>query len=318
MSVGQRRARGRRCRRRVRPRPVSLGAGEAAAGEFQVASCQSDSLNFSTRAFGDFATRGMQIKRACNPEGPGLRGLITSNVVRAGRVPRGAQSLVTISAPPGTHFTIVSVGGHGAPARLPLRAAALRRRAAPDAPRAPAISIKNVRANDDCPRPARAKAAGYKSRTYNVSGATRIVQRVVCVGGGGRQSCSARGSNYIRTYKADGRCRRRRAARGRRSCRDTPLARGEWVSGSQPLNYDAADNVGVRLARAFIGGRQIAFQNRPCAFAGRGLRLLRNPPVRQRPRPNHRQHEGGRCRGHASACDPGRGHRRQPGRFRRR
>ena len=27
---------------------------------------------------------------------------------------------------------------------------------------------------------------------------------------------------------------------------DTPLAKGAWVSGTQPLNYDANDNVGVR------------------------------------------------------------------------
>ena len=106
------------------------GAGEASAGEFQMANCQSDSLNFSTRAFGDFATRGMQIKRACNPEGPGLRGLITSNVVRAGT---GAARLTVTGhdqRAPGHAFHVVSVGGHGAPARLPLRAAALRRRAA--------------------------------------------------------------------------------------------------------------------------------------------------------------------------------------------
>ena len=41
------------------------------AGQFTVASCQADRLNFSTTAFTDFATRGMKIRRACNPEGPG-------------------------------------------------------------------------------------------------------------------------------------------------------------------------------------------------------------------------------------------------------
>jgi len=51
----------------------ALMSGEAAAGEFRVASCQADRLNFSTQAFTEFATRGMKIKRACNPEGPGLR-----------------------------------------------------------------------------------------------------------------------------------------------------------------------------------------------------------------------------------------------------
>lgn len=69
---------------------ISLGltAVQASAGQFEVASCQADQLNFSTTAFNDFATRGMGVKRACNPEGSGLRGLITKNVVQRGRVPQ--------------------------------------------------------------------------------------------------------------------------------------------------------------------------------------------------------------------------------------
>ena len=47
---------------------------EARAGEFQVAACQADPLGFSTRAFEDFATRGMKIRRACNPEGRACAG----------------------------------------------------------------------------------------------------------------------------------------------------------------------------------------------------------------------------------------------------
>jgi hypothetical protein len=48
-----------------------LSAERAAAGEFAVANCQADPLNLSNRAFDDFATRGMKIRRACDPEGPG-------------------------------------------------------------------------------------------------------------------------------------------------------------------------------------------------------------------------------------------------------
>ena len=36
-----------------------------------------------------------------------------------------------------------------------------------------------------------------------MTGATRIVQRVICAGGNGRRSCSARRANYIRTYQAE-------------------------------------------------------------------------------------------------------------------
>ena len=78
-------------------------------------------------------------------------------------------------------------------------------------------------------------------------GATRIVQRVICVGGDGRKSCSARGSNYLRTYEAEVRIADVLAPRAS-VLGDTPLGRGEWVGGTQPLNYDASDNVGVRTA----------------------------------------------------------------------
>jgi hypothetical protein len=56
----------------------------ATANEFPINACQADRGNYSTQAFEDFATRGMLWRRACNPEGPGLRGLVTANVVRPG------------------------------------------------------------------------------------------------------------------------------------------------------------------------------------------------------------------------------------------
>ena len=126
---------------------TALAAPGALAGEFAVANCQADPTNFSTRAFDQFATRGMRIKRACNPEGPGVRGLITGNVVRRGQVPRGAVALAMITAPPGTRFTRFRWAG------------SVRRRDCryamqlwADAPGMKPIPIKNVRANQHCPR----------------------------------------------------------------------------------------------------------------------------------------------------------------------
>ena len=240
---------------------LATSASGALAGDFVVASCQGDRLNFSTTAFADFATRGMKIKRACNPEGPGLRGLITANVVERGRVPRGAFALVAISAPEGTRFTKFRWAG------------SLRRRDCryalqlyAEAPDIKPISLKNVRANQRCPQRARAQAAGYRPRTFDVTGATRIVQRVACVGGDGRKSCSARSANYIRTYKAeigisDGQ------PPAASVIADTPLARGDWVAGTQPLNYDTTDNVGVRLAQALVGEQVGGSDQRPCSLA---------------------------------------------------
>ena len=226
----------------ILPRPAD-------AGEYSVATCQADSLTFSTRAFVDFATRGMSIKRACNPEGPGLRGLITANVVRRQPVRRGAISMVAIKAPQGTRFTTFRWAGT---ARRRDCRYALQLYA--DAPDGKPIPIKNVRANRHCPRKKRAQIAGYRARTFNVSGATRIVQRVICVGGGGSKSCSARALNFIRTYKAqvrvvDG------VGPSAAIVPDSALASGAWVSGSQSLHYSATDNVGVRSAQALVAGR---------------------------------------------------------------
>jgi hypothetical protein len=240
---------------------AATSGGEALAGDFVVASCQGDRLNFSTTAFADFATRGMKIKRACNPEGPGLRGLITANVVERGRVPRGAFALVAISAPEGTRFT--KFRWAGSVRRRDCRYALQLYAEAPDIK---PIALKNVRANQGCPQRARAQAAGYRPRTFDVTGATRIVQRVACVGGDGRTSCSARSANYIRTYKAeigisDGQ------PPAVSVIGDTPLARGDWVGGTQPLDYDTADNVGVRAAQAIASGIRGGFEQRPCSLA---------------------------------------------------
>jgi hypothetical protein len=240
---------------------LGLPATNAVAGVFEVATCQADSLNYSTRAFTHFATRRMMIKRACNPEGPGLRGLITANVVHDGLVKRGSVALVTIAAPPGTRMTTFRWAGTARrrDCRFALQLWA-------DAPGIGPIPIKNVRANRRCPSPGRAQAAGYRAQTFDVSGATRIVQRVVCVGKERSNWCSGRGLNYIRTYKA---------SVGIvddlppvvEIVQDTPLATGAWVSGTQPLNYTASDNVGVRFARAWFGGQEHAWHDRACVLA---------------------------------------------------
>jgi hypothetical protein len=237
---------------------ILAAPGVAAAGQYSVAACQSDQLGFSTRAFADFATRGMLIRRACNPEGPGLRGLVTANVLRHKPVPRGSVSMVAIQAAQGTAFTSFRWAGT---ARRVDCGYALQLWA--DVPGGRPVPIKNVRANQHCPRPRHAQMAGYRSRTFNVTGATRIVQRVICVARRGG-SCSARGLNFLRTYKAEVGI----LDAGPPSVAitaNTPLARGTWVGGLQPLNYDASDNVGVRSAQAVVDGRAGSSDQRACA-----------------------------------------------------
>jgi hypothetical protein len=237
-------------------------AENAAGSEFTINACQADRAEFSTRAFENFAHRGMMWKRACDPEGPGLRGLVTANVVRAGRVEQGSRSYFVLRAPEGTRFSRFVWSGQvrRRDCRYSLQLWAAR-------PDGSTVRIRNVRANRGCPNHGRYQAAGWpKPRTYDVAGATLIVQRVLCVGSANTPYCSARSLNYIRTFKA--------AATvvdtsppGVVIARDTPLTQGRWVSGTQQVNYAALDNVGVRVARAVINGISRGVQARPCNFA---------------------------------------------------
>jgi hypothetical protein len=239
-------------------------AQPASAGEFTISACGSDPPNYSTEAFEDFATRGMMWKRACDPEGPGLRGLVTANVVRGGRVARGALSYFILSAPPGTSFSQLTWSGHAQrrDCRYALQLWA-------DGPGAPTKPIKNVRANSGCPRPGRAQAAGWPGRRMEpIPGTTRIVQRTVCVGAPGTPYCSARGQNFIRTFKAEARVVDPLLPEAR-VLEDNPFTLGEWVRGEQTVNYDAVDNVGVKAARAIVNGLPREEHSRGCYYAQR-------------------------------------------------
>jgi hypothetical protein len=244
---------------------VSLGhPGEAAAGAFTINTCASDPPNFSTQAFEDFATRGMMWKRACDPEGYGLRGLVTGNVVRSGRVARGARSYFTLTAPAGTYFAWIRWSGHGQrrDCRYALQVWA-------DGPGAPTKPIKNVRANHGCPRPGRAQAAGWPGRkTEPIPGTTRFVQRAICVGARGTPYCSARGQNFIRTLKAELTVVDPLLP-SVQILQDNPFTAGQWVRGEQTVNYDAVDNVGVKVARAVVGGALREEHWRGCYYAQR-------------------------------------------------
>lgn len=236
----------------------------ATAGEYTILACQADGAGYASTAFEDFATRGMRWRRACYPPGPGLRGLVTANVAREGRVARGAQSMFMLNAPPDTTFSRLRWSGyaHRRDCRYALQLYAER-------PGAPPVSIKNVRANRSCPRPDKAQASGWpRPRAYDLGGATRIVQRVVCVGAPGREFCSARGQNYIGTFVAeatvvDG------IGPSATILADSSMARGEWVGGIQTFAYEATDNVGIRNARASLGGGQSGADPRACDYSQR-------------------------------------------------
>lgn len=242
---------------------ISLAAPRpAAAGEYTIYACQADDAGYVSSAFEDFATRGMKWRRACNPLGPGLRGLVSANVPGTGRVARGAQSGFVLDAPPGTTFSRLRWSGHAQrrDCRYALQLYAER-------PGASAVSIRNVRANHNCPRPDVAQASSWpRPRSYDLGGATRIVQRVVCVGAPSRDFCSARGQNFIRTFAAeatvlDG------TAPSVGIVQSSPLSQGEWVSGKQSFDFDASDNVGIKSASALIGGGVRGNAPRDCNYS---------------------------------------------------
>jgi hypothetical protein len=236
----------------------------AVAGEFPINACQADRLGFSSQAFDTFATRGMKWKRACNPVGPGLRGLVTGNVVRGGRVERGAQSLFVMDAPPGTRFVRFRWSG-----KIMRRDCRYALQLYADRPDGPPIAIRNVRANRKCPRPGRAQASGLpRPRTYDVAGATRIVQRAICVGGSRKRFCSARGINQIRTFQAQATVADITGpAVG--ILQDNPFTQGAWVRGTQVVAYDANDNVGVKLAHVVAFGESEGQHSRACDYTRR-------------------------------------------------
>ncbi len=239
-----------------------IQTGPAAASEYAINACQADRTSFSTQAFDDFATRGMMWKRACDPEGPGLRGLVTSNVPRAGRVPRGSRSYFVMKAPDGTRFARFTWSGQAR--RRDCRYALQLWASRPDGPPTP---IKNVRANTRCPRRGYAQAAGWpRPRTYDINGATKIVQRIVCVGERGTPNCSSRGLNYIRTFKAQATVVDV-SPPAVSVLQDNPFTQGQWVRGVQTVNYTASDNVGVKWARAIVSGVSRAEHHRGCDFA---------------------------------------------------
>lgn len=246
---------------------VALGLAvprNAVAGEYTIFACQADDAGYASGAFEDFANRGMRWRRACNPLGPGLRGLVTANVPGTGRIADGAQSAFVLPAPPGTTFSRLRWSGHAQrrDCRYALQLYAERPGASP-------VSIKNVRANRHCPRPDVAQASSWpRLHAYDLDGATRIVQRVVCVGAPTRDFCSARGQNYIRTFAAEA-----TVVDGIGPTvgivQDSPLALGEWVSGKQTFAYDASDNVGVKAARALLGGAERGIDTRSCNYSQR-------------------------------------------------
>jgi hypothetical protein len=260
--------------RTIRPAPMAalalasawvLGAATpAAAGTYTISACQADRIGFSSQAFDTYATRGMKWKRACSHVGKGRRGLITSNVLRSGRVERGAQARFVIDAPAGTSFT--SLRWSGEAVRRDCRYAMQLYATRPDGT---PISIKHFRANRHCPKPGRAQASQQpKPRDYGISGTTRVVQRTVCIGGTRKRFCSARSINMLRSFQIQATVADL-SPPSVAIVQDNPFTQGAWTNGDQTVTYTASDNIGIKTARALVAGWPSEAHNRPCDFTRR-------------------------------------------------
>lgn len=236
---------------------LTPSASRAQQGQFTVATCQADQASYSVRAFTHFAHRNMQIRYACTPNGPGLRGVVTQNAVGRGRIKSGSAAEVSITAPPGTR--LISYSWSGVIRRRDCRYALQIWAEGPGT----RIPLKSVKPNQNCPRPRRAQAAQFRESTYAINGATRITQRVTCKPPRKQKWCSTKEANYIKTERASVVLADAQPP-SVAVLQDTPLTQGAWVNGSQVVNYTASDNVGVQHARALLNGRDVAGHGRGC------------------------------------------------------
>jgi hypothetical protein len=235
----------------------------ARAGEYTIASCQADGA-FSSGAFDDFATRGMKWRRACDPLGPGLRGLVTANAAGEGHVAVGSQSAFVLEAPPQTTLSRLRWSGyaHRRDCRYALQLYAVR-------PDGSSTAVKDVKADHGCPRPDEAQASSYpRPRSYELGGASRIVQRVICVGAPQAAFCSAKGQNYLETFTAEATVVDETAPSVSVDS-GGPLVAGEWVGGSQGLGFETSDNTGVKGVQAWVAGTSREEASRPCDYTQR-------------------------------------------------
>ena len=232
------------------------GACSAWAGQFTVVTCQGDNLRYSADAFQRMASPNMRVVNACNP-GPAPRGLITRNKIRTGqKVSYGAYAAVVLRPPPGTVFTHLRWSGHGqrkecrfalevfadVPRQSPAIKTIVKRHASARCPRPSSVTQRRVRDAD-------LDAIDWPLKDFEFAGgATQIIQRTICKS---RNGCLVTRANYVRTEVANVTVADEQPP-AVSILPDTPIARGEWVRGDQPLHYSADDNVGVKRGPSMI------------------------------------------------------------------
>ena len=229
-------------------------------------------------------------------------GLVAGNVVRSGRVKAGHQAGFVLDAPPGTSFLELKWSGKAR--RRDCRYAIQMYAVGPDG--SLVKKIRNWRANRNCGKTDRgytqvSQVGGIRRPVpFAMPGATRIVQRTVCVGGSRKRFCSARSINRIQTFWAE-------ATVADNSpptvavVQDNPFTQGAWVNGNQSVTYTVSDNVGVKAGERWGRSDTIGRATTPAPFRA------------QRPGRDRGQNDRD-CRGNSAARGAGGGRCGQRGR----
>lgn len=240
------------------------GSAAAAPGDYRLVTC-ANAPHYEADAFQVGRTTPlMKAVPDCTPRGTKTTGILTGNWKReGGSVPSGENATARLLAPLGTHFTTLTWSGEvkREDCRYALQLWA-------DGPGADTQVIKHLKADPlhrhHCvkPPPGRERSRViYQAKKYeepgkNISGTTQIAQRAICRAPRG-ESCSRSHENWIKTTLAVVTVHDDLGPTAE-IIKDAPLAMGAWVGGEQRLNYGGADNIGIRLARAFIGGAEQA------------------------------------------------------------
>jgi len=239
---------------------------DASAGTYVVRTCGERGDNLASAFNIERLTVRMFARRGCNIAGKGKRGLYTGNLYRkGGRVRRGSEGRVVINAPQGASFVGLKWAGevYRPDCRYEVQVYAR-------GPRGVSTVARNFRPYERCQETksvrisGRKKAVDYPFKT-DASGrpieATRIVQRIECEAKREKPFCSNRRPNYVVTYRAYVTVNDSTLPQAR-ILPETPLARGEWVNGEQPLAYEASDNVGVQA----VGVTGLEGDDRACDY----------------------------------------------------
>jgi hypothetical protein len=256
---------------------VLAAAAPAAAGTYDVSACRaaatapgqpapSDAFSAFTQLPAPFSipTSGMTMERGCVERGGRVGGLIAGNSLDGGaRVRRGRQAGFYLDAPPQT--TITHLWWSGKIWRRDCRYSA--QVYGLDGGGRPVRSVENRQAYRDCPRVDRrtnkvllaVRKVGQPDVPASFPmppGVTRIVQRVVCVGGP-NGFCTNRSLNRIVTWYARATIDDPHPPTAS-IVQDNAFTQGAWTNGTQSVGYTANDPYGggIKTAVAHIAGAE--------------------------------------------------------------